>query len=85
MRANVCVCVYVCVCVCVCRYDLCMLVSTNVVFRRAALDTVGGFSYGTATEHALTGDTLHSTGWESVYIRKDIAGVCVCVWGGGPA
>ena len=47
---------------------------TNAVFRRQAFDSIGGIQYGTQTEDAYTGNILHTTGWDSVYFRKDFEG-----------
>lgn len=47
---------------------------TNAVFRRQAFDSIGGIQYGTQTEDAYTGNVLHTTGWDSVYFRKDFEG-----------
>lgn len=47
---------------------------TNAVFRRQAFDSIGGIQYGTQTEDAFTGNVLHTSGWDSVYFRKDFEG-----------
>ncbi|TMW66986.1 hypothetical protein Poli38472_012102 [Pythium oligandrum] len=47
---------------------------TNAVFRRQAFDSIGGIQYGTQTEDAFTGNILHTSGWDSVYFRKDFEG-----------
>ena len=47
---------------------------TNAVFRRQAFDSIGGIQYGTQTEDAYTGNVLHTSGWDSVYFRKDFEG-----------
>ena len=56
---------------CVRSYNLSMFAGTNAVFRRCALDAVGGIAYGTQTEDAQTGDGMHMLGFDSVYARKD--------------
>ncbi|HEX2050095.1 MAG TPA: glycosyltransferase [Actinomycetota bacterium] len=40
---------------------------TNVVFRRAALDEVGGFDENTVVEDFVTSMHLHRKGWRSIY------------------
>ncbi|AMY70308.1 cellulose synthase [Frigidibacter mobilis] len=46
------------------------------VLRRAALDSVGGFSGETITEDAETALDIHSRGWKSLYIdRAMVAGL----------
>lgn len=40
---------------------------TNVVFRRAALDDVGGFDERSVVEDFVTSIRIHSKGWRSVY------------------
>ena len=46
------------------------------VLRRAALDSVGGFSKDTITEDAETALEIHSAGWKSLYLnRAMIAGL----------
>ena len=47
---------------------------TNAIFRRAALDSIGGIRYGTLTEDAFTGRMLNEQGWDSAYFRKDWEG-----------
>jgi cellulose synthase (UDP-forming) len=46
---------------------------TNVVFQRAALTAVGGFTYGSITEDFLTSLTLHAGGYESRYVTELLA------------
>lgn len=41
--------------------------------RRAALDTVGGFATGTATEDIHTSLRLHAAGWQSVFVPRPLA------------
>jgi len=46
---------------------------TNVVFSRAALLSIGGFTYGSITEDFLTSMTLHNHGYESKYVHEYLA------------
>jgi cellulose synthase (UDP-forming) len=55
-------------------YNSCMFVGTNVVWRREALDSVGGIQYGTISEDFWTGHMAHWLGWDSAYMRKDRQG-----------
>jgi cellulose synthase (UDP-forming) len=48
-------------------------VGTNAVVRRAALDAIGGFATGTATEDIHTSLRLHARGWRSVYVPEALA------------
>jgi len=51
---------------------------TNVIFRREALDAVGGFDEQSVTEDFATSLKFHKGGWESVYLNK------VSAFGMGP-
>jgi len=55
-------------------YGSAMFVGTNCVWRRAALDDVGGINYGTISEDFWTGHQAHWKGWTSAYMRKDTQG-----------
>jgi cellulose synthase (UDP-forming) len=46
---------------------------TNVVFRRAALDDVGGFPQGSLTEDFALSIELHERRWASVYVPEVLA------------
>lgn len=46
---------------------------TNVVFRRAALDAVGGFPEQSLTEDFELSVMLHERGWRSVYVPEVLA------------
>jgi cellulose synthase (UDP-forming) len=46
---------------------------TNVVFRREALDQIGGFPEGSLTEDFSLSIRLHELGWRSVYVNKVLA------------
>lgn len=46
---------------------------TNVVFRRAALDDIGGFPTASITEDFALSITMHERGWRSVYVPEVLA------------
>ena len=46
---------------------------TNVVFRRRALEAVGGFPSGSLTEDFAISLELHERGWRSVYVPEVLA------------
>jgi cellulose synthase (UDP-forming) len=46
---------------------------SGAVFRRAALDDIGGFPMTTITEDLHTSVLLHSRGWRSIYVNKDLS------------
>ena len=46
---------------------------TNVVFRRSALDDVGGFPEDSLTEDFQLSVLLHERGWRSVYVNEVLA------------
>ena len=58
-----------------------MFAGTNAVFRKIAIDAIGGFVYGSQTEDCLTGERLHALGFTSVYVRRDKRSFCGCVGG----
>ncbi|MGD9972261.1 MAG: glycosyltransferase family 2 protein [Desulfatirhabdiaceae bacterium] len=51
---------------------------TNVIFRREALNSVGGFDESSVTEDFATSLKFHTSGWSSRYLNK------VCAFGMGP-
>lgn len=51
---------------------------TNVIFRREALEDVGGFDESSVTEDFATSLKFHMKGWHSAYLNK------VCAFGMGP-
>lgn len=55
-------------------YDSVMFVGTNCLWRREALDSIGGIQYGTISEDFWTGHHAHWLGWDSAYLRKDLQG-----------
>lgn len=48
-------------------------VGTNVVFRRTALDQVGGMYEGSQSEDVHTSLRLHRLGWRSTYVPDFLA------------
>ena len=50
-----------------------MCCGTNVVFRRAALDQVGGFPETSLTEDFLLSVRLQERGWKTVYVSEVVA------------
>jgi len=46
---------------------------SGAVFRRSAIDQIGGFPMTTVTEDLHTSMLLHSRGWQSVYVNKDLS------------
>ncbi|MFH1136837.1 MAG: glycosyltransferase family 2 protein [Pseudomonadota bacterium] len=51
---------------------------TNVIFRRQALEDVGGFDEDSVTEDIVTSFKFHQKGWRSSYMNK------ICAFGMGP-
>lgn len=48
-------------------------VGTNVIFRRSALDEIGGVYTGSNSEDIWTSLELHRRGWRSVFVREALA------------
>lgn len=46
---------------------------SGAIFRRAALQSVGGFAVETITEDVHTGMRIHGKGWKSLYYNRDLA------------
>lgn len=46
---------------------------SSAMFRRSAIDSVGGFSTETATEDIHTSIRIHARGWKSLFIPKRLA------------
>ncbi|KAF0703666.1 Aste57867_7565 [Aphanomyces stellatus] len=55
-------------------YDCATFAGTNAIFRREALDSIGGIQYGSLTEDRYTGQQLCAMGWKALYFRKDFEG-----------
>jgi cellulose synthase/poly-beta-1,6-N-acetylglucosamine synthase-like glycosyltransferase len=54
-------------------YNCAFFVGTSAILRHTAIDEVGGFATGTATEDIHTSLKLHSKGWQSVFIPTPLA------------
>lgn len=48
-------------------------VGSGAVFRRTALESVGGFKLLSITEDIHTSQHMHAAGWKSVYVNRDLA------------
>ncbi len=46
---------------------------SSAIIRRKAIDSVGGFATGTATEDIHTSIRIHSKGWKSLFINERLA------------
>ena len=55
------------------RFNSAFCVGTNVVFRKAAIDSIGGLHQKSKSEDIWTSIILHSKGWKSVYIPAILA------------
>ena len=55
------------------RFNAAFCVGTNVIFRRAAIDQVGGIYSDSKSEDVWTSLMLHQRGWRSVYIPLTLA------------
>ncbi|MBX9471092.1 glycosyltransferase family 2 protein [Microcella sp.] len=55
------------------RFNAAFCVGTNVVFRRTAIDNVGGIYTDSLSEDVWTSLMLHERGWTSVYIPITLA------------
>ena len=55
------------------RFNAAFCVGTNVIFRRAAIDQVGGMYAYSKSEDVWTSLMLHENGWRSVYIPTPLA------------
>ena len=55
------------------HFNAAFCVGTNVMFRRAALETVGGIWTGSNSEDIWTSIELHKRGWKSIYVPQVLA------------
>jgi cellulose synthase (UDP-forming) len=55
------------------RFNAAFCVGTNVIFRRTAIDEVGGIYTGSKSEDVWTSLLLHERGWRSIYIPVTLA------------
>jgi len=55
------------------RFNAAFCVGTNVLFRRSAVESIGGIYTGSKSEDVWTSLRLHERGWRSVYIPDVLA------------
>jgi cellulose synthase (UDP-forming) len=55
------------------RFNAAFCVGTNVMFRRTAIDDVGGMYTGSKSEDVWTSLLLHERGWRSVFLPEILA------------
>ena len=55
------------------RFNAAFSVGTNVIFRRAAIEDIGGMYADSKSEDVWTSLKLHENGWRSVYIPSELA------------
>jgi len=55
------------------HFNAAFCVGTNVMFRRAALDEIGGIWTGSNSEDIWTSIELHKRGWKSIYVPEVLA------------
>jgi cellulose synthase (UDP-forming) len=55
------------------HFNAAFCVGTNVMFRRAALDEIGGIYTGSNSEDIWTSIELHKLGWKSIYVPAVLA------------
>jgi cellulose synthase (UDP-forming) len=55
------------------RFNAAFCVGTNVIFRRTAIESIGGMYTGSKSEDVWTSMKLHENGWKSVYISTVLA------------
>ncbi|MEV6601482.1 glycosyltransferase family 2 protein [Actinoplanes sp. NPDC051346] len=55
------------------HFNAAFCVGTNVMFRRAALDEIGGIATGSNSEDIWTSLELHRRGWKSIYVPQVLA------------
>lgn len=54
-------------------FNAVMYVGSNAIFRREALESIGGFTTGVITEDMATGMFLQAKGWQSGFINENLA------------
>jgi cellulose synthase (UDP-forming) len=55
------------------RFNAAFCVGTNVIFRRSAIELIGGIYFESKSEDIWTSMTLHEHGFKSIYINKVLA------------
>lgn len=54
-------------------FNAVMYVGSNAIFRRQALERIGGFTTGVITEDMATGMFLQADGWQSGFVNENLA------------
>jgi cellulose synthase (UDP-forming) len=54
-------------------YNSSFYCGSGAVFRRSALEEIGGFPTATVTEDLHTSVLLHNAGWKSIYVNRDLS------------
>ncbi|HRN70335.1 MAG TPA: glycosyltransferase [Candidatus Woesebacteria bacterium] len=54
-------------------YNAAFFCGSSAILRRKAIDSVGGFATGTATEDIHTSIRIHSKGWKSLFVNEKLA------------
>ncbi|WP_375180629.1 glycosyltransferase family 2 protein [Enterococcus rotai] len=55
------------------QFNAVLYVGSNALFKRAALDSIGGFTTGVITEDMATGLLLQNNGWQGVFVNEALA------------
>lgn len=55
------------------RFNATMYVGSNALFRRTALEEIGGFATGVITEDMATGMLLQANKWETIFVNETLA------------
>ena len=55
------------------NFNAAFCVGTNAMFRREALDEIGGIAIGSNSEDIWTSLELHKLGWQSIYVPAVLA------------
>ncbi|MBM7662311.1 cellulose synthase/poly-beta-1,6-N-acetylglucosamine synthase-like glycosyltransferase [Bacillus mesophilus] len=55
------------------RFNSTIYIGSNTIFRRVALDAIGGFATGTITEDMATGMLIQSKGYKTVFHNEVLA------------
>ncbi|MEI5994634.1 glycosyltransferase family 2 protein [Candidatus Enterococcus mansonii] len=55
------------------RFNAVLYVGSNALFKREALDSIGGFTTGVITEDMATGLLLQNNGWQGVFVNEALA------------
>jgi cellulose synthase (UDP-forming) len=55
------------------RFNAAFFCGSSAIFRRSALDAIGGFATETATEGIHTSLQLHAAGWRSLFLSEVLA------------